>query len=144
MRNSKSSFATGKFLIQKRITFICDNFGINYVHAVFGFVKSKRFLINKKLLHDVRPTERTAVWDFKVLYWRDNHLHENRWTLTSLANFIQVDDWSLSAVKKSFQILIVVDLLIANVFAMHWYEFAVASLQRPIAKRFLTGTTFLK
>ena len=58
-------------------------------------------------------------------------------------NLMQVQNWCLNAEQKSFEILTAIDLPIANVFALHQYEFPVASLQRRTATRFSTGIAFL-
>ena len=58
-------------------------------------------------------------------------------------NLMQVQNWWLNAEQKSFEILTAIDLPIANVFALHQYEFPVASLQRRTATRFSTGIAFL-
>ena len=58
-------------------------------------------------------------------------------------NLMQVQNWWLNAEQKSFEILTAIDLPIANVFALHQYEFPVASLQRRTGIAFLNDVLFL-
>ena len=56
------------------------------MYIMFGFLNSQRFLINNYFFCKSLSSRFycMAVWDMKVLYWRENHPHLSQWTLSSL------------------------------------------------------------